>query len=301
MVLLGMSGAGDEQQGGHTRRQGITGARGGDQHTCMLVLEEGGAECDGVVRAGVCAPAKAGGHAVDGQASLDLGGDDATGGVVGSTEARAGREAEGRGGVAGNGGDLGEREVAAGEGDGGARAAGGWVSGAREGGGGRTGSGRARVCERHRRRRGRTWRQRRGAEPAVFYVARMIRPFELQDGGRLCSVKNIDVVNSRSARSPLWELARLSSARSQIHKLTPPPSSANTFSEHSLPSANFRDSCQLHRDLICLNFKVTRIQQCAVGQPSHAILSRAIPLAVHVHHSNGASLKLDDPSTSLHA
>jgi hypothetical protein len=169
-----MSGARDKQQGGHTRRQGITGARGGGQHACMLVLEEGGAERDGVVCAGVCASTEAGGYAVDGQASFDLGGDDVTGGVVGSTEARAGREAEWRrrgrsgGNVAGNGGDLGEREVAAGEGHGCARAAGG-SAGAGRRGRGRTGSRRARGCARHRRRGERTWGQRRGAEPGVFY------------------------------------------------------------------------------------------------------------------------------------
>ena len=97
------------------------------------MLEEGGPERNGVVCAGVCASTKAGGHAVDGEAGFDLGGDDATGGVVGSTEVLAGREAKGRrggrrggrGNMAGNGGDLGEGEVAAGEGDRGTRAAGG--------------------------------------------------------------------------------------------------------------------------------------------------------------------------------
>lgn len=110
----------------------------------MLVLEEGGAECDGVVCAGVSASAKAGGHAVDGKAGFDLGSDDVTGRIVGGAEVLAGGKAEGRcgetrvvgGDVAGDGGNLGEREVAAGEGDGGTRAVAGQRG--RGGGGGET-------------------------------------------------------------------------------------------------------------------------------------------------------------------
>lgn len=99
----------------------------------MLVLQEGGAECDGVVGARVCAAAKARRHAVDGEACLDLGGDDVPRGIVGRTELLAGGEAErgrrGGGGrgrrggeVAGDGGNLGEGEIGAGECDGGTRA-----------------------------------------------------------------------------------------------------------------------------------------------------------------------------------
>ena len=107
----------------------------------MLVLEECGAECDGVVRAGVSAPAKAGGYAVDGKAGFDLGSDDVAGSIVGGTEVLAGGEAQRRGrgtrvmgrDVAGDGSNLGQREVAACEGDGG--------TGAGEGQRGRGGGG----------------------------------------------------------------------------------------------------------------------------------------------------------------
>lgn len=91
----------------------------------MLVLKEGATKCDGVVGAGVCAAAEAGGDAVDGKASLDLGRDDVTGGIVGRTEVVVIREAKGRRGqssrgrreVASDGGNLCEGEVGAGEGD----------------------------------------------------------------------------------------------------------------------------------------------------------------------------------------
>jgi hypothetical protein len=167
-VLLGHEWARYEKQRGHTRRRDITRARGGDQDTCMLVLEEGSAECDGVVCAGICTSTKACGYAVDGKTSFDLGSDDVTRSVVGSTEVFAGREANrrrggtssGRGNVAGNGGDLCEREVAAGECDGCTRAVEGQQGQGRGGGGGgRTGIRRARGCVRRMRGGERTWRE----------------------------------------------------------------------------------------------------------------------------------------------
>lgn len=103
---------------------------GGHQGARMLVLEQGGAESDGVVCAGVCAATKAGRYTIDGKAGFDLGSNNVTRSIVGSTEVLASRDAKWRRGarsqsrrkVAGNGGDLSEGKVATGEGDGRARA-----------------------------------------------------------------------------------------------------------------------------------------------------------------------------------
>lgn len=132
----------------------------------MLVLEEGSPECDGVVRAGVCTSTKTSGYAVDGKAGFNFGSNDVPRSIVGSTEVLAGREANRRrrgrssrrGNVTGNGGDLGEREVAACERDWCTRAVGS-QRGQGGGGEGRTGSRRARGCVRRKRRGERTWRE----------------------------------------------------------------------------------------------------------------------------------------------
>ena len=147
---------------GHTSDRCIAGARRREEHTYMLVLEEGGPESDRVVCAGVRASTKASGHAVDGKAGLNLGSDDVTGRVVCSAEEFVVGEAKrrrrgkrsGGGNMAGNGGDLCEREIAAGECD--------WLSSAVEGLEGR----------RRRRRKKRTDRRASSSLMWEMYDAR---------------------------------------------------------------------------------------------------------------------------------